>query len=193
MKKLNIHLMIGVISLFLITSCNSSEKTFGENIGEWGTYGDAEWEFSNNELTGKITDGDGFVITKQTYKDFILEVEFKPDSTINSGIFVRCQKENEINPMNCYELNIWDLHPDQNNRTGAIVTKTKPLAQVETIDKWNTYKIKMENAFIKVWINGILTADARDHSLSEGYIGLQAKGTGKVSFRNLKIMPLEVK
>ncbi|MFK7946664.1 MAG: DUF1080 domain-containing protein [Saprospiraceae bacterium] len=187
MQKLIIYSVIGVITLLLICSCEGKKLTFGENIKEWEVYGDADWNFSNDELRGKVDNGDGFVITQQSYKNFTLEVEFKPDSTINSGIFIRCQKEDAINPMDCYELNIWDLHPEQDSRTGAIVTRAKPLAYVETIDKWNTYKIKVENAFIKVWINDVLTADVRSNALSEGYIGLQAKGTGEVSFRNLKI------
>ena len=113
MKQLNIHLIISAVALLLIISCNNSQKTFGENIGEWEVFGNADWDFSNNELKGEVKDGDGFVITKQTYKDFTLEVEFKPDSTINSGVFVRCKNANDINPIDCYELNIWDLHPDQ--------------------------------------------------------------------------------
>ena len=187
MKKLKLYSIIGGIALFLMTACNAPQGTFGETVGDWKSYGEADWDFSNNELIGKITDGAGFVMLQQSYKDFTLEVEFKPDSTINSGVFIRCKNENDINPTDCYELNIWDLHPDQDSRTGAIVTKAKPLAYVETIDKWNTYKITADKAFIKVWINDVLTADVRNDELSDGYIGLQAKGTGEIRFRNLKI------
>ena len=47
------------------------------------------------------------VYTKQAYKDFVLEMEFKPESTINSGVFIRC-KNYDINASDCYEINIWD-------------------------------------------------------------------------------------
>ena len=189
MKKRSIPYTIIIIILLLIMSCNHSKAIFQENSKEWIVYGDANWHFSNNELIGDIENGAGFVLSKKSYSNFILEVEFKPDSTINSGVFIRCKNE-DINPTDCYELNIWDLHPDQNNRTGAIVTKAIPLAIVETINKWNLYKIKAEDNRIQVWINNTLTADYEDNTLFQGYIGLQAKGTGVVNFRNVRIIEL---
>ena len=110
--------------VLILLSCNQTQELFNENSEYWIAKGDANWTFSNHELVGIVKDGDGFVITKQSYKDFILDLEFHPDSTINSGVFIRC-KNQDINPTDCYELNIWDLHPDQTNRTGAIVTRTQ--------------------------------------------------------------------
>ena len=182
-----------LISFILLNATGTyAQVLFKENNQNWIIKGDVDWKFNNNELIGNIIEGSkgsGFVMTKQTYNDFILEMEFKPDSTINSGVFIRC-KNYEINSIDCFEINIWDLHPNQEYRTGAIVTKTKPLAIVQTIDKWNTYKIKTKNDHIQVWVNGILTADTKDKSLSEGYIGLQAMGTGEIRFRNVKIKAL---
>lgn len=191
MKKLSIYSIASLMTLFLTISCHYSQVLFQENSKTWEVTGDASWEFSQQELVGKVTEGAGYVVSKQAYKDFILELEFKPDSTINSGVFIRC-KNNDINPTNCYELNIWDLHPNQDSRTGAIVTKTKPLTDVNTINKWNTYIIKAEKNSIQVWVNHTLTADMTDDGLTEGYIGLQAKLTGEVRFRNVKITPLKV-
>ena len=190
LKKIRFHLLV-ILVLFLNISCLSSRALFQETTKDWFIKGDANWNFSNNELIGKIKNGAGFVMTQDKYKNFILELEFKPDSTINSGIFIRCTN-NEINPTDCYEVNIWDLHPNQDYRTGAIVTKSIPLALVQTIDKWNTYKIKNEKDHILVWVNGILTADIRDKVLTEGYIGLQASGTGEIRFRNVKIKTLKM-
>ncbi|MFK7934108.1 MAG: DUF1080 domain-containing protein [Saprospiraceae bacterium] len=179
-----------LFALLLIVSCQPARVIFQENPQDWKAYGDANWNYSDNELIGTITDGAGFVITQQPYQNFSLELEFKPDSTINSGVFIRCQKQ-DINPTDCYELNIWDLHPDQDSRTGAIVTKTKPLAYVETLNQWNTYKIEAKNDHLQVWVNGVKTADAMDDSLSGGYIGLQASGTGEIRFRKVKIRSIK--
>lgn len=190
LKTIRFHL-VAILVLILNISCLNSKVLFQENSKDWFIKGDANWNFSNNELIGKIKNGAGFIMTQQTYKDFILELEFKPDSTINSGIFIRC-KNNNINPTDCYEVNIWDLHPNQEYRTGAIVMKSIPLAMVQTIDKWNTYKIKNETDHIQVWVNGILTANIRDTVLTEGYIGLQATGTGEIRFRNVKIKTLKI-
>ena len=178
-----------ILVLFLTIGCQNSQSLFQENNEDWIEEGDAHWSFSNSELNGTVFDGAGYVITKQTYKDFVLELEFKPDSTINSGVFIRCIN-NDLSADNCYEINIWDLHANQDFRTGAVVTKSKPLAIVETIDKWNTYKIKMENDHIMAWVNGILTADMQDSDHLEGYLGLQASGVGEIKFRNVKISSL---
>lgn len=189
LKNTRMYIIVFLIAL-LHVSCDNSKILFQENTTDWFEKGDASWSFSNDELIGKIKDGAGYLITKESYKNFTLELEFNPDSTINSGVFLRC-RNNDISPINCYEVNIWDLHPNQDYRTGAIVLKSNPLAIVETIDKWNTYKIKIEKDHIKVWINGILTTDIKDKTFPEGYVGLQAKGTGEVKFRNIKITKMQ--
>ena len=113
-----------------------------------------------------------------------------PDSSINSGVFIRC-KNQELSARDCYELNIWDLHPNQDFRTGAVVTRAVPSAFVETIGKWNTYKIKAQGDHLHVWVNGQQTADIQDSDRSEGYIGLQANGTGEIRFRKVKLKQLK--
>ncbi|WP_237561706.1 3-keto-disaccharide hydrolase [Flagellimonas algicola] len=163
---------------------------FQENTNDWFQKGDASWSHNNNELVGSIEEGTGFVMTNKMYKDFILKLEFYPDSTINSGVFLRC-KEHNIDAADCHEINIWDLHPNQDFRTGSVTTKAIPLAKVNTLNRWNTYKIKNENDRIEVWVNDTLTADHQDNSLDQGFIGLQAAGKGKIKFRNVIVEPLD--
>ncbi len=169
-------------------SCNSSnlETLFQENTPNWILKGEAEWSFSKNELTASIDDGASFIITQKKYKNFELTLEFHPDSSINSGIFTRCEGS-KISATNCYEFNIWDHHPNQSYRTGAVVAKSNPLVKVETIDKWNTYKIICKGDHIRAWVNDTLTIDLVNDELSSGNIALQAAGKGKVKFRNVVI------
>ena len=143
MKSIKGLFILAIISL-LFDSCASQrlfEPLFQKNGTDWTMEGDAEWNFSNNELIGSSVEGEGYVMTKNSYDNFILELEFYPDSTMNSGIFVRC-KTRELSGKDCYENNIWDLHPKQENRTGAVVSRSPPLKKVNTSNKWNTYKIK---------------------------------------------------
>ena len=79
--------------LISITSCNRAVQLFQEDTANWETHGSASWTFSNNTLIAEVDDGSGFVMTKETFKNFMLELEFKPDSTINSGVFIRCAGE----------------------------------------------------------------------------------------------------
>ncbi|MEP3211440.1 MAG: DUF1080 domain-containing protein [Maribacter sp.] len=186
--------LVLIISIVLFSiSCaekNASiEVLFQEDANDWFSDGDAEWSFVNDELMGTAQGAGGFVMTKKSYTDFILELEFKPDSTVNSGIFIRC-KQKEISFSDCYELNIWDLHPKQENRTGAIVSRASPMEKVETLDKWNTYKIRNHNDHLQVWINNIMMVDIEDNDLKEGPIALQAAESGKVVFRNVRLTVL---
>ncbi len=193
MKK--VVTLIGIFFLIvLVSSCAEKiappEVLFQEESKDWFSDGDAEWKYVNNELIGSLDSGSGFVMTNKSYSNFILELEFKPDSAINSGIFIRC-KENIISNTDCYEINIWDLHPNQDNRTGAVVTRAKPLEKVETLDKWNTYKIRNDRDQLQVWINDIMTINIKDKDLTEGPIALQAAESGKILFRNVRLTPLE--
>lgn len=176
--------------LILTTACQQSDGLFLENANDWLEKGDATWSFNNNELVGSIDQGGGFVMTKKSYKNFELNLEFYPDSTINSGVFLRCKAYN-LDATDCHEINIWDLHPNQDFRTGAVVTKAVPLGKVTTLNQWNSYKIKNKNDHIEVWVNDTLTADILDNSLEEGFIGLQAAGKGTIKFRNVKVQPLK--
>ena len=184
------HILSITFILFSLFSCQSPDHIFQENENDWFTEGDASWHYDNEELIGNVSDGSGFVMTNKTYKDFVLNLEFFPDSSINSGIFIRC-KDYEINPFDCYELNIWDLHPKQEYRTGSLVMRSNPLAWVETIDKWNGFEIVCEGNSIMAWVNGDLTVDIQDTSLSEGHIGLQAAELGQIKFRKVEIRPVK--
>ena len=79
------------------------------------------------------------------------------------------------------------MHPNQDFRTGSIVTKTVPKVKVETLNKWNTYRIYASKSHIKVWLNDTLTAESYFEYPPEGYIALQAMGTGVIQFRNIKL------
>ena len=176
--------------LILNYSCggagSETQTLFEENRKDWFNSGAADWIFDNGILLGRASGGSGMVMSQDTYKDFELSLEFKPDSTVNSGIFVRC-KNKELSNIDCYEMNIWDLHPDQNSRTGAVVTRAVPQAHVETLDKWNTYRIRCEGNHIQTWVNNELTVDIYNTELIEGYIALQAAETGTIMFRNVKL------
>ncbi len=190
MKKMRVYLFVGLFTLLSAVACTDSNFLFQENSNSWETFGNAQWNFSKDVLIGKSKDGSGFVMTKKTYKDFVLELEFKPDSTINSGVFIRCSKK-ELSATDCHEINIWDLHPNQENRTGAIVAKSVPLNHVTTLNKWNTYKIKAEKDSIQVWVNNILMADSKYEYPIEGFIGLQAMGTGEILFRSIRLSKIK--
>lgn len=184
------QILLLVVATFSFVSCTNSEKLFEESPQDWVQGGEAAtWSFENGELIGTGNGGNGFIMTNKSYKDFELTLEFHPDRTVNSGVFIRC-KEQKLDALDCHEINIWDLHPNQDFRTGSIVTKALPLAKVNTLNKWNNYKIKMVNDSVHVWVNDTLTAALKNNHLKEGFVGLQAAEEGIIKFRNVRLKQL---
>ncbi|MEL6717382.1 MAG: DUF1080 domain-containing protein [Bacteroidota bacterium] len=180
MKKL----LYPILLSFLLFSCKSNKSFLQTNAQDWFIGGDAKWKFEQGEIIGTVADGNGFIMSRDVHTDFLLTLEFYPDSTINSGVFIGCANR-EINPTDCYELNIWDLHPNQNFRTGAFVTKAPPLSYVETINKWNTYEIKMKDKHITAKINNKIVVDMETNDRNAGFYALQAANTGEIRFRKI--------
>ena len=96
----------------------------GLTVNGWNSIGQAKWFAVDETLVGG--GGDGYLVSDESYREFRLTLEFNVDAGTNSGIFVHCQDPFEITPLTCYEINIWDNHPRQEFRTGAIVTLKPP-------------------------------------------------------------------
>jgi hypothetical protein len=117
----------------------------------------------------------------------ILACEFNSTLISNSGVFLRCQDPAEITALNCYEVNIWDEHPRQEFRTGAIVTRSVPEAHVNTIGRWNDLVITANGEVVEVRINNVLTARLHSDEFKEGHLALQWGGLGSVRFRKFEL------
>lgn len=162
----------------------------GASLAGWQVVGDSEWSVVDGAIQASGS-GEGFLATERTYGDFRLRAEFWVDATTNSGIFIRCRDRSRIHPDTCYEMNIWDEHPRQQARTGAIVFKfMPPLAQVETVDRWNSYEIHAEGATLEVIVNGAVTARLEDADPAPGFIALQHWQQGTVKFRSIQLEAL---
>ncbi len=185
-NNMKIPLLLAVF--LMLVNCKTSTSLFIDNYN-WQIGGDATWQFNQEEIIGESEGGAGFIMSSDAYDDFILELEFRPDDNINSGVFIRCE-DHKMSPTKCYEINIWDNHPKQDFRTGAIVMISKPLAHVNTNNKWNTYKIKAKGTKIQAWVNGVKVADIVDNKRPSGYIGLQAAEGGMIKFRAVTIKPI---
>ena len=163
----------------------------GHSLAGWESTGDARWLISDSAITAEGS-GDGFLLTEGVYGNFELTLEFWVDATTNSGIFIRCSDRQRIHPDTCYEMNIWDEHPQQEARTGAVVFRfMPPLVNVDTIGKWNSYVIRAQGSHILVSVNGQVTAELQDASVIEGFIALQHQQEGTVRFRNIQLRRFE--
>ena len=148
----------------------------------------AGWSIEEGMLVPERSEDHGYVVTTARYANVEITFEFYPEADTNSGVFARCQDPENINPVDCYEFNIWDAHPNQQFRTGAVVTLAPPVAIVETEDRWNAMRVRVEGHRLRVWVNGTLTNDIEDEKLSDGFIAFQYGGAnGMVRFRNIRI------
>ncbi|NNF34330.1 MAG: DUF1080 domain-containing protein [Saprospiraceae bacterium] len=149
------------------------------------TVGNADWKVDNGVIS--CDKGEGFFQTTNNFQHFDLSVDFKPEGDINSGIFLGCQGR-ELSATGCYEVNIWDNHPNQDFRTGSIVTRAKPISKVDSKGKWNNYMIRVRPGNISVMLNGTPTAFLKvDSEITSSPIAFQKFGKGKISFKNFKI------
>jgi hypothetical protein len=183
-----LRLCAGLLAVLVLGGCASGSLLFnGEDLDGWESAGEVEWQVSGSELVAS-GDGDGFLLTLDEFRDFQLSLEFWVDAETNSGVFIRCQDRNNIHPETCFELNIWDRHPHQEARTGAIVFRVMPpLAQVETIGKWNTYEVNAQGGNLVVKVNGVITAIMTNADPAGGFIALQHAEKGTIRFRNIRI------
>jgi hypothetical protein len=164
----------------------------GTSLNGWSPIGDANWRLTDGVV--QADKGTGFLVSKVSYGDFQLRVEFWDTGDTNSGVFLRCSNPQQVSPATCYEVNIWDSRTVDNYRTGAIVDLAKPTSVVNTVDKWNTYEITAQGMHLVITLNGVRTVDINDSKYARGPIALQyaavPNGAGVVKFRKVEIRPL---
>jgi hypothetical protein len=155
--------------------------------------GDANWSATDGAIQATAGGKDpAYLVTNNSYRDFMLRAEFWASDDANSGIFLRCQNPNVITDENCYEANIFDQRPDPSYATGAIVKVAKvPPTFPRAGGKWNTYEITAQGDHLVVMLNGQKTVDIREDArrFAAGPIGLQW-GRGTIKWRKVEIKPL---
>jgi len=156
--------------------------------------GDANWRIEDGAIVADK--GSGFLLTKNSYKDFQIRVEFWADEDANSGIFLRCSDPTKITQDTAYEANIFDKRPEAIYGTGAIVGVAKVDPMPKAAGKWNTYEITAKGPSLTVMLNGQKTADnVQDAKFASGPIALQfapgvVKDKGVIKFRKVEIKQL---
>lgn len=155
--------------------------------GGWNVVGDANWRMEDGAASANA--GTGFLVSKESYADFDLRVEFWVDSEANSGVFLRCEVPQSITPARCYKVNVFDSRPDPANGTGSIVRVAPALTKVATGGRWNTFEILANGDHLVVTLNGVRVVDVTDGKRAGGHIALQ-RAAGAVKFRKVQVRPL---
>ena len=203
-----------LIPIFLF-SCNNSSITddwtllFNEkNLDNWEIKnGTADFRIEGNEIVGvsELNTPNTFLCTKKMYSDFILDLELKVDTPLNSGIQIRSNSIPEYRDGVIHGYQV-EVDPSPRAFSGGIYDEQRrgwiyPLCENQEGRKgfkngtWNHYRIEAIGSTIRVWVNGIQTANLKDDLTASGFIGLQVHSIGKdssmvgktVRWRNLKI------
>ena len=161
-----------------------------DGMENFNIVGDANWSAEHNAIQATQGSGTSWLVSKKSYSDFSLRVEFWASDDSNSGIYMRCEDANQITDRSCYEANVFDQRGDPSFGTGAIVhiapvDEPRPTAG----NKWNVFVITLDGNHLVVELNGKRTVDVHDDLLASGPIALQwARGT--LRFRKMVIREL---
>ena len=199
MRDLGWKVLGAAVLVIGLTSCATGGGDGGwttlvdgtKGLDNFNRVGDANWTATDGAIQATQGGKDpGYLVSKNSYKDFVVRVEFWASDDANSGVFLRCQDPAKITDETCYEANIFDQRPDPTYGTGAIVKVAKVVQPMPKAGgKWNTYEITARGSRLILVLNGAKTVDVEDSKLASGPIALQW-GRGTIKFRKVEIKPL---
>jgi len=205
MKRLAVITLALLVVVAAVSGCGSQPSGSGwitlidgdKGLENWNQIGDANWRTEGGAIVADRGKG-GFLVSKNSYKDFEIYAEFWAEADTNSGIFLRAGDPNKIGADTSYEVNIWDIRPDPIYATGAIVNFARvPVPIVyKAGGKWNTFEIYANGSQVTVKFNGVVTVSMQDSKFSSGPVALQygfgVKGAtgGPIKWRKVQIKSL---
>lgn len=190
----------------------------GKDMSQWRSFKqptvNEKWQIEDGAITLTLGGG-GDLISKESYKNFELTLDWKIAEAGNSGILILADEKGKYIYSHAPEIQILDneRHPDNKLDThlsGSLYDMiASPVASHKKAGEWNSTKIRLENSALTIWQNDVQTAkvtigSAEWNSLiakskfaswpdfaaaKEGHIGLQDHGD-KVWFKNIKIKEL---
>lgn len=188
-----ISLFIFSLNSYAIQAPNTEVLINGEQgLNNWNQTGSGNWRAENGAIVADA--GDGLLVSKKSYKDFRLSIEFWADHTTNSGIFLRADNPSYINAYSSYEVNIFDQRSNKSYGTGGIVGVAAVDPMPTAGGKWNTYEIVANGNNLIVILNGKETININSDRHAEGPIALQigpgTGATGAIKWRKVSIQEL---
>lgn len=201
-----------LVAFFLISSnifaqAQWKELFNGTDLKGWSKKnGNAEYKIVNKTIVGisQMNTPNTFLCTDETYGDFVLELEVKVESGLNSGIQIRSLSDPNYNNGRVHGYQV-EIDPGDRSWAGGIYDEARngwlyPLSvnlKGQTAFKngqWNKYHIEAIGNSLKTWINSIPCANLFDPQTARGFIALQvhqikrAEQNGlSVQWKNIRI------
>jgi hypothetical protein len=179
----------------------------GKDLSGWKQLnGKARYQVLNGEIVGTTVHGEpnSFLVTEQNYGDFVLELEFRLDADMNSGVQFRSESKPDYREGRVHGYQM-EIDPSERAWTGGIYDEGRrgwlyPLEYNVAGKKaykqrdWNHARIECIGPVMRIWINGIPTANLVDDQTTRGFIALQVHSVPKpensgqqVRWRNIRI------
>ena len=165
--------------------------------------GKAKYSIENGEIVGTSVPNtpNSFLCTKERYGDFHLELEFKVDPGLNSGIQIRSEvfdRETEIDlgggkkqkvaadRVHGYQVEIdpseraWTAGIYDEGRRGWLydLKSNEAARKAFRQGEWNRLRVVCKGDRIQTWLNDVPAADLTDGLTPKGFIALQVHGIG---------------
>lgn len=200
-----------LLSLF---SCAEKEKDTapwitifdGETLDGWEQKGgEAHYEVRDDAIVGitLLNTPNSFLTSEKMYDDFILELDFKVDATMNSGVQIRSNSFPHYRKgrVHGYQIEIdpsdraWSGGIYDESRRGWLNSMTEnPLAQKAfKKNDWNNYRIEAIGDTLKTWVNGIPAAHLIDEKTGSGFIALQVHSIKEKTQEGTEIIWKDIK
>ncbi len=208
MKTKNILVLLSLLVALPALSQEKWEMLFnGKNLKGWKIVnGTADYQINDGIITGisKTNSPNTFLATEKNYSDFILELEFKVDPSLNSGIQFRSNSltEYENGRVHGYQ---YEIDPSARAWSGGIYDEARR-GWLYPLDKnpaaksafkpgeWNKVRIEAIGHQIRTWLNDVACANILDNTTASGFIALQVHSIGKpehegktIQWRNIQI------
>jgi hypothetical protein len=212
--------MLKIITALLFTLSTSfaigqswSNLFNGKDLKGWKQLGgSAKYEVSKGEIIGTTVPNqpNSFLVTESDYGDFILELEFKLDDEMNSGIQFRSASKPDYQNGRVHGYQM-EIDPSSRAWTGGIYDEGRrdwlytmeynPEAKnAYKKDAWNLARIECSGNTLRTWVNGIATGNVEDDISPKGFIALQVHSIDKpedagkkIRWRNIRIQTQNLK
>lgn len=179
----------------------------GKDLTGWKQLnGKAAYAAAGGEITGTTVANtpNSFLVSEVEYGDFILELELRMDSMMNSGIQFRSLSKPDYQNGRVHGYQI-EVDPSPRGWSGGIYDEARrgwlyPMEynpegkKAYKHGQWNKYRVECIGNTIRTWVNGVPTAHLIDSMTSKGFIALQVHSISKpeeagriIRWRNIRI------
>ena len=181
----------------------------GKSLNGWRQRGGkATYRVEDGQIVGTSTPNtpNSFLCTEKEWDDFELELEFKVDPLLNSGVQIRSNSLPEYHDGRVHGYQV-EIDPSDRGWTGGIYDEGRrgwlaSLAENTAAryafreGQWNKLRIVAVGDSIQTFLNGVPAADLIDSKTPKGFIGLQVHSVGgerrplEVRWRNIRLQPI---